>query len=95
MIQNKLYYMDPVKKSNEKKETGRLDGMTIVMTGFRDQELEKLIVKEGGSNIGSVSSKTSLLLAKDINESGSKLEKARSLKIPIMTIDEFKTKFLS
>ena len=93
VVENKLYYDDPLKKSNDKKENGKLDGMIIVMTGFRDKSLEEIIVKEGGSLTNSVSSKTSLLLAKDINESGSKLEKARSLKIPIITAEEFKNKF--
>ena len=55
--------------------------------------MEELILLEGGTNTGTVSSKTSVLLAKDVNESGSKLEKARSLKIPIMTSEEFKKKY--
>jgi NAD-dependent DNA ligase len=93
VIENKLYYTDPLKKINEKKENGKLDGMIIVMTGFRDKLLEEIIVSENGSIIGSVSSKTNILLAKDINEDGAKIQKARSLKIPIMTSEEFKKKF--
>ncbi len=68
--------------------------MTIVMTGFRDKELEKIIEENGGTNGSSVSSKTTILLAKDVNESGGKLDKARSLKIPIMTAEQFRTKYM-
>jgi NAD-dependent DNA ligase len=93
VIENKLYYADPLKKSNEKKNSGKLANMTIVMTGFRDKSLEELIVSEGGTNTSSVSSKTSLLLIKDINEGGSKIEKARSLKIHIMNVEDFKKKY--
>jgi NAD-dependent DNA ligase len=67
--------------------------MTIVMTGFRDKELEKIIEDEGGTNGSAVSSKTAVLLAKDVNESGGKLDKARSLKVPIMTPEDFKKKY--
>ncbi len=90
--ENGLKYLVP---SDDNTESGghKLSGMTIVMTGFRDKELEKLIEIEGGSNTNSVSSKTSILLAKDVNELGGKLEKARSLKVPIMTAEDFKKKY--
>ena len=79
--------------SSSIKSLQKLKDMTIVMTGFRDKELEKVIEEEGGTNGTSISSKTAILLAKDVNESGSKLEKARSLKVPIMTSEEFKKKY--
>jgi DNA ligase (NAD+) len=70
--------------------TGRLPlaGKTIVLTGTLPKrtrpEAEALIKRLGGKVTGSVSKSTSLLLAGD--EAGSKLEKARALRIPI--IDE-------
>jgi NAD-dependent DNA ligase len=71
----------------------RFKNMTIVMTGFRDKELEKIIEDEGGTNGSAVSSKTAVLLAKDVNESGGKLDKARNLKVPIMTPEDFRKKY--
>ena len=51
--------------------------------------MEKAIV-DGGGIIGSaVSGKTTLIIAKDPNESSSKLNKARETGIPIMGIDDF------
>jgi DNA ligase (NAD+) len=65
-----------------------LAGKTIVLTGTLPtrsrSEAEALIKKLGGKVTGSVSKSTSMVLAGE--EAGSKLEKARSLKIPI--IDE-------
>jgi DNA ligase (NAD+) len=97
LLEHKLKYIDPTKlKSNSSSKPEReqkLKDLTIVMTGFRDKELEKLIEELGGTNTGTVTSKTSILIAKDVNESGGKLEKARKLKIPIMTVEEFKNTF--
>jgi DNA ligase (NAD+) len=70
--------------------TGRLPlaGKTVVLTGTLPNrtrpEAEALIKQLGGKVTGSVSKSTSMVLAG--SEAGSKLEKARGLKIPI--IDE-------
>lgn len=71
----------------------RLQGKSIVISGVfthhsRD-EYKELIERHGGKNVGSISRKTSFILAGD-NMGPSKLEKARALNIPI--IDE--TRFL-
>jgi DNA ligase (NAD+) len=69
----------------------RLAGKTVVVTGtlnrFSRDEIHKLIEREGGKPSGSVSSKTSYLVAGEA--AGSKLEKARSLNVPVMSEDEF------
>ena len=65
--------------------------MTIVVTGtlksYTRQGIEELIVKLGGRASGSVSKKTSFLVAGD--EAGSKLEKAKALGVEVLTEDEF------
>jgi DNA ligase (NAD+) len=69
----------------------RLAGKTVVVTGtltrFSRDEIHKLIEREGGKPGGSVSSKTSYLVAGDA--AGSKLEKAKSLGVPVLTEEEF------
>lgn len=69
----------------------RLVGKTLVVTGtlarFSRDEIHKMIDREGGKASGSVSAKTSYLIAGDA--AGSKLEKARSLGVPVLTEDEF------
>jgi NAD-dependent DNA ligase len=67
---------------------------TVVMSGFRDNEL-KNVLKEIGAKVGeSVSKNTFVLLVKDKNESTTKINEAVRLGIPIMTPQEFKTSYL-
>jgi DNA ligase (NAD+) len=69
----------------------RLAGKTVVVTGtltrFSRDEIHKLIEREGGKASGSVSSKTSYVVAGDA--AGSKLEKAKSLGVAVLTEEEF------
>lgn len=72
--------------------TDRLQGKSIVISGVfalhsRD-EYKDLIEKHGGKNVGSISKKTSFILAGD-NMGPSKLEKAQKLGIPIVDENEF------
>lgn len=69
----------------------RFDGKTFVLTGSLDNysrtEAANIIEKYGGKVSSSVSKKTDYVLAGQ--EAGSKLEKAESLGIRILTEDEF------
>ena len=72
--------------------TDKLVGKSIVISGVfahhsRD-EYKEIIEKNGGKNVGSISRKTSFILAGD-NMGPAKLEKANKLGVPIMTEDEF------
>ncbi|HEX7829123.1 MAG TPA: NAD-dependent DNA ligase LigA [Thermoanaerobaculia bacterium] len=74
------------------KVTGdRLAGKTVVVTGtlnrFSRDEIHKLIEREGGKPSGSVSAKTSYLVAGD--NAGSKLEKANTLGVEVLSEDAF------
>lgn len=70
----------------------RFEGMTFVLTGtlptYGRSEAEEIIKNFGGKTSGSVSKKTSMVLAGE--EAGSKLEKARELGIRIIDEEEFK-----
>lgn len=61
--------------------------MTGTLLRHGREEIEELIRKLGGKASGSVSKKTSYVVAGD--KAGSKLEKARSLGVPVLTEDEF------
>lgn len=69
----------------------RLAGKTVVVTGTLSRssrdEIHKMIEREGGKASGSVSSKTSYLVAGEA--AGSKLDKARSLGVEVLTEEEF------
>ena len=70
----------------------KLEGKSIVISGVfahhsRD-EYKALIEQHGGKNVGSISGKTSFILAGD-NMGPSKLEKAQKLGVAIVSEDEF------
>jgi DNA ligase (NAD+) len=72
--------------------TDKLDGATIVISGTfthhsRD-EYKQMIEQHGGKNTGSVSAKTTYLLAGE-NMGPAKLEKARKLGIKIISEEDF------
>ncbi len=74
--------------AEKKQRSAQLAGLTFVLTGTlptltRDQAKEK-IEAAGGKTAGSVSKKTSYVVAGE--EAGSKMDKARELKVPV--IDE-------
>lgn len=69
----------------------RFQGMTFVLTGtlekFGRKEAEAMIEARGGKASGSVSKKTTYVVAGEA--AGSKLEKANKLGVPVLTEDEF------
>ena len=69
-------------------------GQKVVLTGFRDKIIEEYIKSQGGEVVGSVSSKITLVIAKDSDENSSKLIKARELNIKIISLDVFKQSML-
>lgn len=82
------------KEEDMSEHTDKLSGQSIVISGVfthhsRD-EYKELIEKNGGKNVGSISSKTSFILAGD-NMGPAKLEKAQKLGVRIVSEDEFLT----
>lgn len=77
--------------SNEAPVGDRLSGKTFVLTGtlerFTRDEASAMIEAQGGKVSGSVSKKTSYLVAGEA--AGSKLKKATELGIPVLSEEEF------
>ena len=69
----------------------RFEGMTFVLTGalekFTRDEASEMIETRGGKSSGSVSKKTTYVVAGEA--AGSKLRKAQELGIPVLTEEEF------
>jgi len=83
--------MDLPEAGGGEKLSNRLAGKTIVVTGtlerFKREEIEDLIRRHGGRVASSVSGKTSFLVAGA--EAGSKLAKAQSLGVKVLSEAEF------
>ncbi|WP_029674675.1 NAD-dependent DNA ligase LigA [Butyrivibrio sp. VCB2006] len=96
--ENNLHVLEKMKELGlnmqvpvDENASDKLAGMTIVVTGtlptLERKEAEELIVKNGGKASGSVSKKTSLVLAGEA--AGSKLTKANELGIKVINEAEF------
>jgi DNA ligase (NAD+) len=72
-------------------EGGKFSGLTIVATGsltqFTREGIEEAIISNGGKAAGSVSKKTSFVVAGE--NAGSKLAKAEELGVEVIDEDEF------
>lgn len=73
-------------------QSDTLSGQSVVISGvftYHSRDEYKLLIEQhGGKNVGSISSKTSFVLAGD-NMGPSKLQKAEKLGVKIMSEDEF------
>ncbi len=77
--------------NEEQSEDNRFEGKTFVLTGtlenFTRDEASEIIERFGGKTSGTVSKKTSYVLAGE--EAGSKLTKAREIGVTVITENEF------
>jgi NAD-dependent DNA ligase len=62
--------------------------MTVVFTGFRDKNLEKLITDANGRIVSAISGVTHILIIKNADDASSKVKKAIELGIRIMTKED-------
>ena len=84
-----------VAKKKKSDTSHALHGKKIVITGFRDTELQKQIEEATGISMGSsVSKNTFAVLVKDLEEDSGKAERARELDVPLMTPEGFRKKYL-
>jgi len=87
--------IDPRQHVGARPGAGPLAGKTVVVTGtlsrFTRDQIEQRIRDLGGKSSGSVSAKTSLLVAGE--KAGSKLDKARQFGVEVVDEDEFVRRF--
>jgi len=78
-------------ESERPAQDGALRGKTVVVTGtltkYKRDEIEALIIKQGGRAASSVSKKTDFLVAGE--DVGSKLAKAKELGVRVLTEEDF------
>ncbi len=79
-------------EEDESEKSNKLAGLSIVISGVFNhhsrEEYKEMIEQHGGKNVGSISSKTSFVLAGE-NMGPAKLEKAHKLGIHIINEEEF------
>ena len=77
------------KEITPKKVSNLFENMNIIFTGFRNKEWEDKITANGGNIVSSISKKTSLVVAADINDNSSKIVKAKELGVKIISKEDF------
>ncbi len=63
--------------------------MKIVFSGFRDINLENMIIDNGGKVLNTISKNTNILVISDKNDSSSKINKALEMNIDIILKQDF------
>ncbi len=80
-----------LKGSKEEAKSNKLEGLNFCVTGsftnYSRNEIVKMVEENLGKSVSSVSKKTSYLIAGE--DSGSKYDKATTLNVPIITIEQF------
>ena len=89
---NQLEKLNKIKNKNIDK-SHPLYNKKIVITGFRDKELQQKLDKVGVKLGTSVSKKTFLVLVKDLDDDTGKADKARKLGVELMTKEMFNKKY--
>jgi len=92
-LEHKLNQLEN-KKVEPNVELNVLYNKTIIMTGFRDKNLEEEI-KNAGAKIGSsVTKNTFIVIVKNLEEDTGKASDAKKIGVQIITLDDFKKKYL-
>lgn len=75
-------------------ESHPLFGKSILMTGFRDKELETKIIGVGGKIASSISKNTFIVIVKNLDEISGKVAMAKKLGIDVLLRDDFVKKYV-
>lgn len=82
-----------VQYSNNDLISNTYANVVVVFTGIRDKALEAIIKNGGGKIVSSCTKACNLVIAKDVNEDSTKLNKARQQSIEIIDYDEALKRF--
>ena len=72
----------------------KLNGLTIVMTGFRDKDIKSAIESQGGKVVDAISKNTNILITKEENSTSTKVTKAEKLGVKVIDKDTFVGEYL-
>ena len=88
-IKNKPYKVERVKR-----KSSDLEGNVYLFTGQRDNDLEQKLIANGATIATSFSRKVTHVVAANVNSTHGKARKAREAGIPIVDIQQLRSRFL-
>lgn len=83
----------PKIKIKEVKTGSKLAGMSFVFTKIRNKNIEEEIRNNGGKVSGSVTKTTTAVIVRSKSDVSTKTQNAKKLNIPLLTLNEFQTKY--
>ena len=95
---NKLNKYIKIEIKTIEKQSDKFQNYNIVLTGFRDKNIEEFIISNGGKCTSSVSKNTNILIIADYSDkhtSSAKFLKAKELNVKIYSKDEFIKEFIN
>lgn len=84
----------PILPTKQVAVDGKCSGLSVCVSGFRDANFENAIINAGGKIVSGVSKKTTHLVVKDKTATSSKISKAQSIDVIILSIKEFEAQYL-
>jgi len=75
-------------------KSNKFENHVVVFTGFRNAELKAMIEENGGSVVDTITKKTTILIAKDIEKSSSKIEKAKEHGVTVYSLTDFTSRYV-
>lgn len=78
----------PIKIKEKKVVSNKCANVNICFTGVRDKDLEQVITENGGKICSSVTKVCNVLVAKDPNSGSTKLNKAKSQGVEVISLEE-------
>lgn len=91
-IKNHIKIIKPKKIIN--KSNSKINNKNILITGFRDKDLENIIIQNNANLLSSFSKNIDILIIKDETIDNNKTQKAIELNIEIITKNDFIKKYL-
>ena len=92
---NLEHKLDEISKSklNQYDKSHPLYQKKLIITGFRDKDFQKKVEALGAKFGSSVSKKTFTVIVSSLDDDTGKADKARNLKVPLITKEQFEEKY--
>lgn len=83
-----------INDDNNEQLSNKYGDVKVCFTGIRDQNMEKIIVSNGGKILSSVNKECNLLVCKNLSDNSTKMKKAKEKEIEIIDYEQAVERFL-
>lgn len=83
-----------INTDNNEQLSDKYSNVKVCFTGIRDQNMEKIIVSNGGKILSSVNKECNLLICKNLSDNSTKMKKAKEKEIEIIDYEQAVERFM-